>query len=89
VILSGSVGNLPRVENVNIHYSQSAIFSPSDFAFPHDAVIAESTPDTETVLVADVDLEKLRRLRDEGSVRTFRDRRLDLYRVEWLGPVSE
>jgi predicted amidohydrolase/GNAT superfamily N-acetyltransferase len=89
VILSGSVGNLPRVENVNIHYSQSAIFSPSDFAFPHDAVVAESTPDTETVLVADVDLEKLRRLRDEGSVRTFRDRRLDLYRVEWLGPVSE
>ena len=51
--------------------------------------IAESTPDTETVLVADVDLQKLRRLRDEGSVRTFRDRRLDLYRVEWLGPVSE
>jgi predicted amidohydrolase/GNAT superfamily N-acetyltransferase len=89
VILSGSVGNLPRVENVNIHYSQSAIFSPSDFAFPHDAVVAESTPDTETVLVADVDLEKLRRLRDEGSVRTFRDRRLDLYRVEWLGPISE
>lgn len=89
VILSGSVGNLPRVENVNIHYSQSAIFSPSDFAFPHDAVVAESTPDTETVLVADVDLEKLRRLRDEGSVRTFRDRRLDLYRVEWLGPVSD
>lgn len=77
------------MENVNIHCSQSATFSPSDFAFPHHAVVAESTPDTETVLVADVDLEKLRRLRDEGSVRTFRDRRRDLYRVEWLGPVSE
>lgn len=87
VVLAGSIGNLPRVENVNIHYSQSAIFSPSDFAFPHDAVVAESTPDTETVLVADVDLEKLRQLRDEGSVRTLHDRRHDLYRVEWLGPV--
>ncbi len=35
----------------------------------HDAAAAEGTPDSETVLVADVDLEKLRRLRDEGSVR--------------------
>lgn len=27
---------------------------------------------------------RLRRLRNEGSVRNFRDRRLDLYRIQWL-----
>ncbi len=85
VVVSGSVGNLPRVENVNVHYAQSAIFSPSDFPFPHDTIVAESNPNTETVLIADVDLDKLQVLRDEGSVRNFRDRRLDLYKVEWQG----
>ena len=42
VAITGSVGNLPKVENMDIQYSQSAVFSPSDFAFPHDAVVAES-----------------------------------------------
>lgn len=36
-------------------------------------------------LIADLGLNKLRRLRNEGAVRNFRDRRLDLYRIQWLG----
>ena len=89
VAITGNVGNLPRVENADIQYSQSAVFSPCDFAFPHDGIVAESTPNTEMTLIADLDLDKLRRLRNEGSVRNFRDRRLDLYRVRWLGEHSE
>jgi predicted amidohydrolase len=85
VIMSGSVGNLPNVENMDIQYSQSAIFTPSDFAFPHDAVAAEATPNTEMTLIADLDLDNLKELRIHGSVRNFRDRRLDLYKVTWLG----
>ncbi len=85
VAITGSVGNLPNVENVDIQYSQSAVFSPSDFAFPHDAVVSEATPNTEMTLIVDMDLEKLRELRYEGSVRNYRDRRLDLYQVHWLG----
>lgn len=84
-VITGSVGNLPRVENIDIQYSQSAVFSPSDFAFPHDAVMAESTPNTEMSLVVDLDLDLLKEVRHEGSVRNFRDRRLDLYKVQWLG----
>jgi predicted amidohydrolase len=34
VAITGSVGNLPNVENVDIQYSQSAVFSPSDFRLP-------------------------------------------------------
>lgn len=84
-VITGSVGNLPKVENIDIQYSQSAVFSPSDFAFPHDAVMAESTPNTEMTLVVDLDLDRLNEVRHAGSVRNFQDRRLDLYRVQWLG----
>ncbi len=83
VAISGSVGNLPRVENMDIQYSQSAIFTPSDFAFPHDAIAAEATPNTEMTLMVDLDLDLLKELREQGSVRNLQSRRLDLYNILW------
>jgi len=85
VAITGNVGTVPAVENVDIQYSQTAVFSPSDFAFPHDAIMAEATPNTETTLIVDVDLDHLKELRSQGSVRNFKDRRLDLYEVRWKG----
>lgn len=85
VAITGSVGNLPKVDNAVIQYSQAVVFSPSDFAFPHDAIIAESTPNTEMTLIVDLDLEKLKKLKNEGSVRNYLDRRRDLYKVLWTG----
>lgn len=84
VAIAGSCGNLPNVENMDMQYSQSAVFSPSDFAFPHDAVVAEATPNTEMPLITDLDLELLKDLRTHGGVRNLRDRRLDLYRLAWI-----
>jgi predicted amidohydrolase/GNAT superfamily N-acetyltransferase len=84
VAITGSVGNLPNVENMDIQYSQAAVFTPSDYAFPHDAIVAEATPNTEMSLIADLDLEKLHEIRHHGSVRNWRDRRRDLYAVRWL-----
>ncbi|MBK8969992.1 MAG: GNAT family N-acetyltransferase [Hahellaceae bacterium] len=84
VVIAGSVGNLPRIENVDIQYAQSAVFSPSDFPFPHDCIVAESTPNTEMTLICDLDLSKLKQLRHSGSVRNMYDRRMDLYRIHWL-----
>jgi predicted amidohydrolase len=60
------------------------VFSPSDFGFPHDAIVAEATANVETTLVADLDIARLKTLRNAGSVRNAGDRRRDLYRVEWL-----
>jgi predicted amidohydrolase/ribosomal protein S18 acetylase RimI-like enzyme len=85
VAISGSVGNIPRVENMDIQYSQAGIFTPSDFAFPHDAIAAEATPNTEMTLVADLDLDLLKELRQQGSIRNLYNRRLDLYRLSWAG----
>jgi predicted amidohydrolase/ribosomal protein S18 acetylase RimI-like enzyme len=85
VVISGSVGNLPKVENMDMQYSQAAVFTPSDFAFPHDAIAAEATPNTEMLLIVDLDLDNLKELRMHGSVRNFRDRRMDLYKIAWTG----
>lgn len=85
VVISGSVGNIPKVETMGIQYSQASIFTPSDFAFPHDAIAAETTPNTETTLITDVDLDLIKELRRQGSVQNLRSRRKDLYRLEWSG----
>ncbi|OLQ93952.1 hydrolase [Vibrio ponticus] len=79
VAIGGSVGNLPRVDNVDIQYAQSAVFSPSDIYFPHDATLTEANANTEMIIFADVDLTKLKQLNTEGSVTNLRHRRLDLY----------
>jgi predicted amidohydrolase/ribosomal protein S18 acetylase RimI-like enzyme len=79
VAIAGNVGNLPRVDNMDIQYAQSAVFSPSDFAFPSNAIVAEATPNTEMVLIADVDMDLLMELHLGGSVTNVKDRRSDLY----------
>ena len=81
VAIAGSVGNLPRVHNMDIQYAQSGVFTPCDFAFPTDGRRAEATPNTEMILVSDVDLDLLNELHTYGSVRNLRDRRQDLYEL--------
>jgi predicted amidohydrolase len=49
--------------------------------FPHDAVLSETTPNTEMIMFSDLDLDKLKVVRAEGSVTNLRDRRHDLYQV--------
>jgi predicted amidohydrolase/ribosomal protein S18 acetylase RimI-like enzyme len=81
VAIAGTVGNLPAVENMDIQYAQSGIFTPSDIPFTRDAIASECTPNIETVIIDDVDLELLKRHRQTGSVLNWDDRRTDLYEV--------
>ncbi len=81
VAICGSVGNLPKVENMDIQYARSAVLTPCDFAFPDTGVKSEATPNNETVLVADVDLSLLEDLHSRGSVNNLKNRRTDLYEV--------
>lgn len=82
VSIAGCVGNLPRVNNMDIQYAQSAVFTPSDFAFPTNGVKTEATPNTEMTLIVDVDLNLLKELHNFGSVRNLKDRRNDLYNLK-------
>jgi predicted amidohydrolase len=86
VAIAGCVGNVPRVHNMDIQYAQSAVFTPSDFSFPTNGVKSEATPNTETVLIADIDLDLLKKLRVHGSVRNLIDRRTDMYELKQLKP---
>jgi predicted amidohydrolase/GNAT superfamily N-acetyltransferase len=82
VAIAGSVGNLPKVHNMDIQYAQSMVFTPCDFAFPANGIKAEATPNTEMILIADVDLVLLKELHQFGSVRNLKDRRLDIFNLK-------
>ncbi len=84
VAIAGCVGNLPKVNNMDIQYAQAAVFTPSDFAFPSNGIKAEATPNTEMTLIVDVDIEALKELHQHGSVQIMKDRRHDLYSLKKL-----
>lgn len=79
VAIAGCVGNLPKVHNMDIQYAQSMVFTPCDFPFPANGIKAEATPNTEMILIADVDINLLRELHQFGSVRNLKDRRKDIF----------
>ncbi|HEY9055524.1 MAG TPA: GNAT family N-acetyltransferase [Aurantimonas sp.] len=83
VVTSGMTGNLGNVDNLDIEYAQSGIFTPCDFPFARDGIAAEASENVEMVTVADLNLATLNWARYEGSVRNLRDRRLDLYKTRW------
>ncbi len=83
VTMSGNVGNLPNVENMDVQYAQSCILTPCDFPFARDGIAAEASENVETISVADLDLSDLAWARRQGTVRNLRDRRFDLYRTIW------
>lgn len=82
VAIAGSVGNLPKVHNMDIQYAQSIVFTPCDFSFPANGIKAEATTNTEMILIADVDIDLLRELNKFGSVRNLTDRRKDLFELK-------
>lgn len=81
VAIAGCVGNLPKVENMDIQFAQAVVFTPCDFSFPANGIKAEATPNTEMILVADVDIDLLRELHNYGAVRNLKDRRSDVYQL--------
>ena len=82
VAIAGSVCNLPKVHNMDIQFAQSMVFTPCDFSFPTNGIKAEATPNTEMILIADLDLSLLRELHEFGSVRNLKDRRKDIYELK-------
>jgi predicted amidohydrolase/GNAT superfamily N-acetyltransferase len=85
VAIAGCVGNLPNVNNMGISYAQSAVFTPSDFGFPTNGIQSEATPNSEMIVIADVDLSLLDELHEYGSVQNLKDRRTDLYNITFNG----
>ena len=81
VVIAGNIGNLPQVKSFLINYGQAAVLTPSDFAFPLNATLAEADPNSETVVISDINLTDLSQQREIGSVTQLIDRRTDLYNI--------
>ena len=86
VAIAGSVGNLPNVHNMDIQYAQSMVFTPCDFSFPTNGIKSEATPNTEMIVIADVDLDLINELHNHGSVKNLKDRRTDIFELKKLTP---
>jgi len=82
VVLAGNVGALPRSPAMTLNFGQAAVLTPSDFAFPMNAIAAEGIINTQTVVISDIDLGALEVEREVANVRPLIDRRRDIYSVE-------
>lgn len=73
VVQSSTVGSIPMVPAVHLNYGQSAIYTPSDFAFARDGILAEGTPNLETLVIAELDLHTIEKSRTFGTVLPLHD----------------
>ena len=73
VVMSSTVGSLPSVPAVHLNYGQAAMFTPSDFQFARDGILAEGNINQEMMVIAELDLEKIQEFRTEGTVLPLRD----------------
>jgi predicted amidohydrolase len=89
VVMSGNVGNLPGVDNMDIQYAQSCILTPCDLPFARDGIAAEASENVETLTISDVNLDDISWARSEGTVTNLSDRRYDLYHIEWDKAVGD
>lgn len=82
VVLTGTVGSLPTVDFMRANFGQAAIITPNDIPFPPRGLLAEGEINDDMIITADLDLDLLYKVRENGSVTTWRDRRTDLY-TDW------
>jgi predicted amidohydrolase len=87
VATSGMVGSLPLITDLTAQYAQSGIYTPADYAFPHEGVATECSVNTEMVAVADLDLAMLDQVRQSGSVLNHVDAVEDGLHVRFDGRV--
>jgi predicted amidohydrolase len=73
VINAGTVGSLPQVPAVSLNYGCASILTPSDFPFARDGILAEGNVNQEMMVIGDLNLETIRRSREEGTVLPLLD----------------
>ena len=73
VIHSGTVGSLPMVPAVSLNYGQASILTPSDFPFARDGILAEGIPNQESMVIGELDMDRIKESRESGTVLPLRD----------------
>jgi predicted amidohydrolase len=75
VVCSSTVGSLPMVPAVSLNWGQAGILTPCDFAFARDGVLAEGSPNLESMVIGDLRLDAVAESRRSGTVLPLRDSR--------------
>ncbi len=73
VIHSCTVGSLPMVPAVSLNYGQASILTPSDFAFSRDGILAEGTANQESMVIGELDMDRIVQTRSSGTVLPLTD----------------
>lgn len=73
VIHSPTVGSLPTVPAISMNYGQAAIYTPSDYAFSRDGLLAEGAVNQESMIIGDINLSLIEESRKSGTVLPLRD----------------
>ncbi|PIS10456.1 MAG: acyltransferase [Bdellovibrio sp. CG10_big_fil_rev_8_21_14_0_10_47_8] len=73
VIHSPLVGSLPTVPAVSMNYGQAAIYTPSDYSFSRDGLLAEGAVNQESMIIGDINLSLIEESRENGTVLPLRD----------------
>lgn len=73
VVHACTVGSLPMVPAVSLNWGQAAIYTPCDFPFARDGILAEGVPNQESMVIGDLNLDTLLEARESGTVLPLRD----------------
>lgn len=85
VVQSPTIGLAPWSEAVDINTGRASVYTPVDYGFPDNGILAEGKDDEAGWVYATVDLTEIARIREQGQVFNYRDwpKQFDL-----KGPLS-
>lgn len=73
VVQSSTVGAAPWSEAVDVNIGAAGVYTPIDYGFPDDGVLAVGELNRPDWVYADLDLNKIEQVRRSGQVFNFRD----------------
>ena len=73
VVHACTVGSLPHIPAISLNWGQASILTPSDFAFARDGILAEGVPNQESMIIGELDMDRIVETRRNGTVLPLRD----------------
>jgi predicted amidohydrolase len=73
VAVSFVVGHVDMSDTTDTTFGQAAIFSPADIGFPDDGIIAQGKLNQTMLVTGEIDLTKIKYVRQNGHVHNFAD----------------
>ncbi len=73
VLQSPTFGNAEWSEAVDFNTGRASVYTPVDYGFPDNGILAEGSAETAQWVYADLDLTEIARVRQAGQVFNYRD----------------